>query len=464
MIVKRKSVSKKRRKPSHSDQSINPDSPELYPDGKITEWPDSCSFKLLLPELQHSLSGQNFKESTPVQRQCIPILLGENDLLATAQTGTGKTAAFILPLLQKTYQARNAVAGNSAKNLILAPTRELALQIQQELKSLGSHLRFRETVVYGGVSQNPQVKAMRRGVDFLIATPGRLLDLMNQGHIKLDAVESLVLDEADRMLDMGFIHDVRRIIAKLPKKRNVALFSATFPKEVRNLSDELLEDPEQIVIAPEKITVDQISQSVFFVTDKGKHPLLLHLLEDPKVRRVIIFVQMKHTANKLVEKLDRANVESMAIHGNKSQAARIKALDRFRRGQLSVLIATDVAARGIDVEGITHVINYQLPEEAETYVHRIGRTGRAGESGSALSFCSSKDLGNLKSIERMLKRPIHKNEEHPFHCPLTAQMADKPKNGTKKKNKAKPRRKNAYAQAKPRRKGSSLRRSKSNSK
>jgi len=360
-------------------------------------------------------------------------------------------------------QAKKNICGKSARNLILAPTRELALQIQQSLQSLGSYVEFRETVVYGGVAQHAQVNAMRKGVDFLIATPGRLLDLLEQGHIKLDAVETLVLDEADRMLDMGFIKDIRRIISKLPERRQTAFFSATFPREIQNLSKELLKDPARVVIAPEKVTVDQISQKVFFVSDKRKHSLLLKLVEDPKALKVIIFAQMKHTANKLVEKLNKSGVRSMAIHGNKSQSARIKALDQFRYGQLRVLIATDVAARGIDVEGVTHVINYQLPKEPETYVHRIGRTGRAGESGHALSFCSENDFGNLTSIERMLKRSIPKDYEHPFHCALTAQMTDQSKYGLKKKNKVKPQRKQAYSLSKSRKRTSSWRSRKSNS-
>lgn len=458
----RKSAFQKRRKTVHSNEPFRFNNPKSCVGEKAPVWPPDCSFEMLIPELQHALSDKNFEAATPVQNQCIPFLLKGKDLLASAQTGTGKTAAFILPLLQQLNENRKPISNNSARYLILAPTRELALQIHEGLHSLGSYLKFREAVVYGGVSQRAQVNAMRKGVDFLIATPGRLLDLMQQGHINLDAVETLVLDEADRMLDMGFINDIRHIITKLPEGKQTAFFSATFPREIQNLSKELLVNPERVIIAPEKVTVDKISQKLFFVSNKSKNSLLLKIVEDPKATKVIIFAQMKHTANKLAEKLNKSGVNCMAIHGNKSQAARIKALDKFRHGQLRVLIATDVAARGIDVEGVTHVINYQLPQEPETYVHRIGRTGRAGESGQALSFCSENDLGNLTSIERMLKQSIPKDYEHPFHCSVTAQMTTQSPNGVKRKNKARPHGKQAGSASKSRRRTYSWRSRKSN--
>ncbi|MDA0750652.1 MAG: DEAD/DEAH box helicase [Verrucomicrobia bacterium] len=394
--------------------------PKQLPETMPT-WQPDCPFGGLIPELQHALAAINYQAPTPIQRECLPHLLQRKDLLGSAQTGTGKTAAFILPLLQHIANHPKPYTQKSARVLILAPTRELALQIQQNIQSLGSFLKVREALVYGGVSQHPQEKAMRNGVDFLVATPGRLIDLIQQRMISLEAVETFVLDEADRMLDMGFIHDIRRILQQLPADKQSLFFSATLPKDIRALAAELLRNPAQVAIAPEEPTVDRIAQKVMFVNDKKKHSLLLSLFDDHSTKKVIVFTQMKHVANKLAEKLNKSGIISSAIHGNKSQAARVKALDHFRNGKVRVLVATDVAARGIDVDGITHVVNYQLPKEPETYVHRIGRTARAGESGHAVSFCSAEERGQLMGIERFLKKPIPADHEHAYHCALAAE-------------------------------------------
>lgn len=375
---------------------------------------------MLLPEIQRALVKEAYTTPTEIQRQCIPPLLDGCDLLGSAQTGTGKTAAFTLPLLQYVASNPKPYKSKNARVLILAPTRELAIQIRESIRTYGAFLSIRDTVVYGGVSQRPQEKDMRRGVDFLVATPGRLMDLVGQGIIRLDEIEALVLDEADRMLDMGFIHDIRRIMALLPKKRQSLFFSATISREIQRLSEELLSNPVSVAIAPKEPTVDRIAQKVFFVDNKKKNSLLLSILEKREVSKVIIFTQMKHTANKLAEKLNKSGVRSSAIHGNKSQSARMKALDSFRSGRLRVLVATDVAARGIDVDGITHVINYQLPKEPETYVHRIGRTARAGSDGAALSFCSADERGQLMGIERMIRKAIDADHDHQYHCPIAA--------------------------------------------
>ena len=328
-----------------------------------------------------------------------------------------------MPLLQYVASQPKPYRSKNARVLILAPTRELAIQIRESIQTYGAYLSIRDTVVYGGVSQRPQEKDMRRGVDFLVATPGRLMDLVGQGVIRLDTIEALVLDEADRMLDMGFIHDIKRIMALLPKKRQTLFFSATISREIKKLSEELLSNPVSVAIAPKEPTVDRINQKVFFVDNKKKYSLLLSLLEERATKKVIIFTQMKHTANKLAEKLGKSGVRSSAIHGNKSQTARMKALDGFRSGRLRVLVATDVAARGIDVDGITHVINYQLPKEPETYVHRIGRTARAEKDGAALSFCSADERGLLMGIERMIRKSIDADHDHPFHCSIAARPA-----------------------------------------
>ena len=356
--------------------------------------------------LCRALAAENYTNPTPIQTQSIPRLLEGRDLLGIAQTGTGKTAAFALPILQKLGKPQQPVAARSAHALILAPTRELALQIGDSFATYGRHTGLRHTVILGGVGQPQQVKAMARGVDILIATPGRLLDLVQQKHVRLDHVKHFVLDEADRMLDMGFIRDVRKIVAMLPKKRQSLLFSATMPNDVAKLAAEMLHDPLRVEVTPEAVTVDLVDQRVHFVETAQKRALLTSLLKDPALARVLVFTRTKHHANRVSEHLERAGVSNDALHGNKSQNARQKALERFRSGHARVLVATDIAARGIDVDGVTHVINFELPNEPESYVHRIGRTARAGNSGIAVAFCDASERGFLRDIERLTKRPL----------------------------------------------------------
>jgi ATP-dependent RNA helicase RhlE len=356
--------------------------------------------------LCRALAAENYTHPTPIQVQAIPRLLEGRDLLGIAQTGTGKTAAFALPILQKLGKPQHPVAPRSAHALILAPTRELALQIGESFAVYGRHQGLRHAVILGGVGQPQQVKAMARGVDILIATPGRLLDLVQQKHVRLDAVKHFVLDEADRMLDMGFIRDVRKIVAMLPKQRQSLLFSATMPNDVAKLAAEMLHDPLRVEVTPEAITVDRVEQRVHFVETARKRALLTDLLKDPALARVLVFTRTKHHANRVSEHLDRAGVSNDALHGNKSQNARQRALERFRSGHARVLVATDIAARGIDVDGVTHVINFELPNEPENYVHRIGRTARAGNSGIALAFCDPSERGFLRDIEKLTKRPM----------------------------------------------------------
>ncbi|MFO1128951.1 MAG: DEAD/DEAH box helicase [Rhodospirillales bacterium] len=354
--------------------------------------------------LRRALAGSGYAHPTPIQQRAIPLLLEGRDLLGVAQTGTGKTAAFALPILQRLAAARRTNRGPSA--LILAPTRELAMQIATAVKTYAMHLPLREAVVFGGVGQGPQVRALRGGIDILVATPGRLLDLIQQGHAKLDTVSHLVLDEADRMLDMGFVRDVRRIIAHLPPARQSMLFSATMPAEIARLAGEMLRNPARVEVAPAGTAVELVDQRVFHVATPEKRALLAKLIEDPAMRRVIVFTRTKHGANKVAQHLLRSGVTAAAIHGNKSQSARQTALDDFRTGRSRVLVATDIAARGIDVEAVTHIVNFELPNVPETYVHRIGRTARAGASGEALSFCDATERSCLRDIERLIRRQI----------------------------------------------------------
>ncbi|MGB7089839.1 MAG: DEAD/DEAH box helicase [Methylovirgula sp.] len=360
----------------------------------------------LCEPLCRALTTENYTTPTAIQTQAIPLLLGGRDLLGIAQTGTGKTAAFALPILQKLGKPQERVAPKSAHALILAPTRELAVQIGESFAAYGRHLALRHAVILGGVGQGGQVKALARGVDILIATPGRLLDLVEQGHVRLDAVKYLVLDEADRMLDMGFIRDVRRIVAMLPRQRQSLLFSATMPKTVAKLATDMLREPVRVEVTPQVVTVDRVEQRVFFVPTAQKHGLLFDLLKDPGLSRVLVFTRTKSHANKVSDYLERAGVPADAIHGNKAQNARQRALERFRTGDARVLVATDIAARGIDVDGVSHVVNFELPNEPLIYVHRIGRTARAGNSGIAISFCDVSERGFLRDIERLTKRPL----------------------------------------------------------
>ncbi len=374
------------------------------------------AFCNLIAEIQRAVASEGYVSPTPIQEQCIPHVLEGKDLLGSAQTGTGKTAAFTLPLLHRLASNPRQIQKGTPRALILAPTRELAAQIGESIRAYGRFLRLSHTVIFGGVNQTPQVRALNRGVDILVATPGRLLDLMQQGFIRLKGVEIFILDEVDRMLDMGFIPDIKRVLAQVPNERQTLFFSATMAPKIEELASTMVRNPVRITIAPDKPTVDRIAQKVLFVGKGNKDALLISLLDNPQSKKVIIFTQMKHAANRVVEKLSAAGIRGTAIHGNKSQAARTKALDGFKRGHFRVLVATDVAARGLDVDDITHVINYDLPVEAETYVHRIGRTARAGAEGDAISFCCAEERAYLRSIERMLGKPVPAEMEHAFHC------------------------------------------------
>ncbi len=360
--------------------------------------------------IERALTAENYTTPTPIQTQAIPSLIDGRDFLGLAQTGTGKTAAFTCPLLQRLTVDRRHAGPRACRALILAPTRELAIQIGESIRVYSRYVSVRHTVITGGVSQGRQVQAMARGVDILVATPGRLLDLIGQGHVALHSVRTLVLDEADRMLDMGFIRDIRKIVAWLPKQRQTMLFSATMPAEIEELARAILVDPVKVAVTPENVTVDRIEQRLFHVPTSAKRALLETLLEDPSMARVIVFTRTKHGANRLAGQLVRSGINADAIHGNKSQAARQRALENFRDNAARVLVATDIAARGLDVDGISHVVNYDLPVEAESYVHRIGRTARAGASGIAYSFCDSSERKYLREIERLVKRPLEMAE------------------------------------------------------
>jgi ATP-dependent RNA helicase RhlE len=372
-------------------------------------------FAGLLPELQRAVAEEGYTTPTPIQVQAIPHLLQGRDLIGCAQTGTGKTAAFILPILQYLTQHKRQPERNRARVLILAPTRELAAQIDASASTYGRHLRFSHAVIFGGVSQFQQVQALNRGLDILVATPGRLLDLMQQGLASLDAVEIFVLDEADRMLDMGFFPDIKRVIAKLPAKRRSLFFSATMEPEVVALARTLVHDAVHVTIAHEAPAVERIVQKVMFVDRGHKDALLVSLLADSRWDRVLVFTQMKHMANKVAKKLDAAGITAAVIHGNKSQGARTEALASFKDGRVRVLVATDIAARGLDVDGISHVINYDLPAEPEVYIHRIGRTARAGADGDAVAFCSAGERDFLRAIEKLIRIGVPVDASHGFH-------------------------------------------------
>ncbi len=360
----------------------------------------------LAEPLLRALHAANYAHPTPIQARTIPPLLQGRDVLGIAQTGTGKTAAFALPVLQHLSASRERALPKSPRALVLAPTRELAVQIAKSFDTYGRGLGLRLGIVIGGLGFGRQIDTLQKGVDILVATPGRLLDLVERGNVKLGNVTFLVLDEADRMFDMGFIKDVRRIVSSVSKQRQTLMFSATMPPDISRLAAEILKNPERVEIAPQGRTVDKIEQRVYFVNSASKRALLSHLLADSTLERVIVFTRTKRGANRVAEALDKTGVPSEAIHGNKSQNARQKALDNFSRGRARVLVATDLASRGIDVSGVTHVINYELPADAESYVHRIGRTARAGASGIAVSFCDGSERGQLKSIERLTNQRI----------------------------------------------------------
>jgi ATP-dependent RNA helicase RhlE len=367
----------------------------------------------LIDPLLRAVAAAGYVKPTPIQTQAIPHLLAGRDILGCAQTGTGKTAAFALPILDNLAR-RPRRPGRGPRALVLTPTRELATQIAEDFTDYGVNGSSQCAVVFGGVGQGNQVQALRRNVDIVVATPGRLLDLMGQGHARFEACEVLVLDEADRMLDMGFIEPIRRIIAALPQKRQNLMFSATMPHEIAELAHRILVDPVNVAVAPVSSTVEQVSQWVLHVERADKRALLREVLRDPKMTRVLVFTRTKRGANKVAQELDRNGVRADAIHGNKSQGARQRALDAFKRGGIRVLVATDIAARGIDVAGVTHVINFELPAEPESYVHRIGRTARAGASGVALSFCDREERGALRDIERLTRTSVRVVQDHPF--------------------------------------------------
>lgn len=367
----------------------------------------------IIKPILDALTAEGYEKPTPIQQQSIPAAIEGRDLLATAQTGTGKTAAFAIPILQNLSVSKTPP--KKIKALILTPTRELAIQIQESFEAYGKNLPLKSTVVFGGVKQGAQESTLKKGVDILIATPGRLLDFINQRIISLKDLEIFVLDEADRMLDMGFVHDVKRIVKLLPPKRQTLFFSATFPAEIQNLADAMLSNPARVEVAPVSSTADTIEQSVYFVQKEDKLELLSHILKNDIPDSVLVFSRTKHGADKIARKLQKDKISAEAIHGNKSQNQRQNALSNFKSGKTRVLVATDIAARGIDIDELKHVINYELSDVSETYVHRIGRTGRAGNEGRSISFVDGLDLINLKNTEKLIGKKIPVVKDHPYH-------------------------------------------------
>ena len=379
----------------------------------------------IIDPLMRAIALEGYTTPTPIQLLAIPPLLEGKDLLGIAQTGTGKTAAFVLPILQRMSAQRRACQPGSPRVLVLAPTRELAAQIGQSFATYGKFLRFRHLVIFGGVRQGPQVSMLSRGVDILVATPGRLLDLMNQGYIELKGVEFFVLDEIDRMLDMGFIRDVKKVVSALPEKHSSLFFSATLTRETGEFAQSLLCDPVHVQASPSASTLESIDQQVFFVDQNSKNSLLLDLLPREDMKRVLVFTRTKHRADRVAQMLAKNRIRADAIHGSKSQNQRTKSMQSFRSGQIRVLVATDIAARGIDIDDITHVVNYDLPNEPESYVHRIGRTGRAGACGNAFSFCSAEERIFLRDIERLTRKQINV-AEHKYHSERAKKAAGAP--------------------------------------
>ena len=379
----------------------------------------------LIEPLLRALQNQGYSQPTPIQQQAIPVVLKGRDLLGCAQTGTGKTAAFAIPIMQLMHQQKQTEYGQNAnrehktiQTLVLTPTRELAIQVEESLRAYGRYLNLKHLVVFGGVPQSNQVNALRRGVDILVATPGRLLDLMNQRHISLSDIKFFVLDEADRMLDMGFVHDVKRIISKLPAQKQTLFFSATMPPEIKQLANVLLQNPVKAEVTPVSSTVDAIQQSLYFVEKSNKRLLLAHLLSDADIETALVFSKTKYGADRIARDLNRSNTRAEVIHGGKSQNERQRALNNFKNKRTRVLVATDIAARGIDIDDLTHVINFDLPDIPETYVHRIGRTGRAGASGVAISFCDYAEKICLADIQKLITKKIPIVKGHPFDVAL----------------------------------------------
>jgi len=383
----------------------------------------------IMPRILDAIKQGGYTIPTPVQKQAIPVVLEGRDLIGCAQTGTGKTAAFAIPILQLLETDQRPIQGRKPiRALILTPTRELAVQIAEKFIAYGKYTRIRSAVVYGGVSQHSQVRALRDGVDVLIATPGRLMDLMNQRFVNLDRVKILTLDEADRMLDMGFIRDVKKIITKIPVKRQTLFFSATMPTEIVNLSKTILTNPVRVEITPERPTADNVKQELYYVDKSNKKSLLIHVLQKQEVSSALIFTRTKHGADKVVDFIKNAGIRAEAIHGNKSQNARQTALKNFKAKHTKILVATDIASRGIDIHDLSHVINFEIPNEPETYVHRIGRTGRAGASGIALSFCDTEERSYIRSIHRLINKEIPVIEDHPFPMKNTSTHESGPRN------------------------------------
>jgi ATP-dependent RNA helicase RhlE len=368
----------------------------------------------LVEPLLKALDAEGYTHPTPIQEKAIPVVLNRNDLLACAQTGTGKTAAFIIPILQLMQEAQKQPNHSGIRALVLTPTRELAIQIGESIEAYGKFLTLKHQVIFGGVSQHQQVKNIRQGIDLLVATPGRLLDLMHQRHVSLQHIEFFVLDEADRMLDMGFVQDVKRVIERLPDNKQTLFFSATMPKEIVQLANSLLHNPEKVSITPVSSTVELIDQNLYFVEKQNKQSLLVHLLQDPAIETALVFTQMKYSADRLCKALQKAGIRAEAIHGNKGQIARQAALASFKQKKIRVLVATDIAARGIDIDDLSHVFNYELPNVPETYVHRIGRTGRAGAGGTAIAFCDWSEKVYLSDIQKLIKKTIPVITDHPY--------------------------------------------------
>ena len=368
----------------------------------------------LLPSIIKALDAKGYTTPTPIQDKSIPHLLEGKDLLGIAQTGTGKTAAFALPIINRLAKHKVKLRPRQVRTLILTPTRELATQIDDNVKAYGTGLHLFSTVIFGGVGKASQIKALNRGVDILVATPGRLLDLMNEGYIKYEQLEVFVLDEADRMLDMGFIRDIRKIITKLPKEKQTLLFSATMPKDIASLATSLLKNPIRVEVTPQASTVEKIDQKVNFVEKSNKPLLLKSILKDETIKSMLVFSRTKHGADRIVKHLEKANVTAAAIHGNKSQNNREKALNNFREQKIRVLVATDIAARGIDVAQVSHVVNFDLPNDPESYVHRIGRTARAGREGIAIAFCDPEEVKLLKAIEKFIRIKVPVDNTHPY--------------------------------------------------
>lgn len=388
-----------------------------------------------MPSIKEAVKNKGYETPTPIQQQAIPHLLEGKDLLGIAQTGTGKTAAFSLPILDRLGRNDVVTKSRNTRCLILTPTRELASQILESLKEYGKGLDLDSCTIFGGVSKNPQINKLKAGMDIIVATPGRLLDHIREGYIKFSQLEVFILDEADRMLDMGFINDVKKIIAKLPKEKQTLLFSATMPDDITDLANSLLKNPEKVEVTPQATTVEKIDQKKFYVSRDDKVYLLVKLLEEESVTSALVFSRTKHLANKIVDKLALSGIESAAIHGNKSQGAREKALSNFKTGKIRVLVATDIAARGIDIPQVSHVINFNPPEDSASYVHRIGRTARAGREGSAITFCTEAELGLMRDIEKFIRQPVELDVNQPFHKDLVMPVGKtkKPPRGKQRK-------------------------------